>query len=485
MTTGRHEAGAVGRGRRRVRRGGGPAGAEAVARVGRSAPAPPPSAPTTTHARRAPRPPGRPQARPPRALARPPRPRRRPPRRRRQGRRLTDCAPRPRVEGRRHDRSAAPALPGRADRTRRARPRPVRAGLRCPGWLGFEVTSADRAAPSRPRPPCSTPPSWPTSCGAASSSRPTAAASSSSTADGALDARGRRRRRPGLPAVVEQARPGPRDGARRPRPRRRELLALAMRQPLRRGLPPRGRAPHPGRRRPAARRTCRTPPTCPTTSEEHDRWTPRAASRPLAGAELLRQARRDARHLRRSTAGTSRPTATRTTRCSRRWPRPWPSWPASRWRPPRSTAAAPRSWRSRSTGLARAFGRLAAAARGHRTRPGRRRHPQPPGVPRRHPPRRHRPRARHCPALVAKDGAEARVRRRAGRRPRHRAEGRRRRPAGPRRSSSPRCCAGSASTSGRARRARDRPGARPRRAGRRRRRRRASEGRPCGPCCSG
>ena len=59
---------------------------------------------------------------------------------------------------------------------------------------------------------------------------------------GTVAARGRRRHRADLPAVVQQAAAGARDGARRPRPRRRAARA-GLRQPLRRAVPPRRRAP--------------------------------------------------------------------------------------------------------------------------------------------------------------------------------------------------------------------------------------------------
>ena len=89
-----------------------------------------------------------------------------------------------------------------------------------------------------------------------------------------------------------------------------------------------------------------------------------------------------------------------------RWPRPSPTSPASRSRRPPSTAAAPPSWPSRSTGLARAFGRIAAGEPGHPRGRGRRRdarHPEYLGGTRRDVTAL----IRGTEGLIAKDGAES------------------------------------------------------------------------------
>ena len=94
-------------------------------------------------------------------------------------------------------------------------------------------------------------------------------------------------------------------------------------------------------------------------------------------------------------------------------------------------------------GLARAFGRLAAGAPGTpeaEVAAAIRAHPEFLGGTRRDVTAL----IRGTEGLIAKDGAEAVLRRRAGRRARRRPEDRRRRASGPARSSWPRCCAGSA-----------------------------------------
>ena len=87
----------------------------------------------------------------------------------------------------------------------------------------------------------------------------------------------------------------------------------------------------------------------------------------------------------------------RSTRCSARCARRSRSWPASTSPRPASTAAARRCSRCRLTGLARAFAAIATAAAGTPERRVARRDPGPPGVARRHRPRRHPADRAACP----------------------------------------------------------------------------------------
>ena len=68
-----------------------------------------------------------------------------------------------------------------------------------------------------------------------------------------------------------------------------------------------------------------TPPDLPLDDAAREAVMRAGGARDADAHELLGQARRDARHLRAATAGTSPPTATRPTRCSRRSPPPSPS----------------------------------------------------------------------------------------------------------------------------------------------------------------
>ena len=209
-----------------------------------------------------------------------------------------------------------------------------------------------------------------------------------------------------------------------------ELLALACASHSGEDVPPRGRPPHPGRRRPERGGPAEHPRPALRRGRSGRAGSPRAASVQLAGAELLRQARRDAGHLRRERLGHWRRTATRPTRCSRRWPRPSRSWPASRWRPPAVDGCG-------APVMAISLDRAGPGVRPPRRGRARARdearvadgHPHPPGVARRHPPRRDRPDPRAARRRRQGRGRE-RLRRRAARRPRRRAEDRRRRPAG-------------------------------------------------------
>ena len=206
--------------------------------------------------------------------------------------------------------------------------------------------------------------------------------------DGSVTARLGRTRRPGLPALVEQADPGRRDAAGRAhpaapstwpwpapatRPSRSTSTACATCSPPRahRGRP----AEHP---RPALRRR---------RARRLDRRRPH---RPAARAELLGQARGHARHLPAQRLG------------PRHLPRPRPPARSALMadtladlagEPVAATAVdgcgAPVMAVSLA-GLARAFGRIAAGGARHPRGRGHRRDAGPPRVRRRHPPRRHR-----------------------------------------------------------------------------------------------
>ena len=206
-------------------------------------------------------------------------------------------------------------------------------------------------------------------------------------------------RRPGLPAVVEQAAPGPRDGAQRPRPRRPSCWPWPAPATPARTFHLEGVRRHPGRRRPDRGRPAEHPRPALRRRRAATAGSPQGRARPLAGAELLRQARRDAGHLRRSTAGTSatyRDAGAPAAAAMADDPRA-----ELAGEPVAATAVdgcgAPVMAISLA-GLARAFGRLAAAAPGTHEAPVADAIRSPPGVPRRHPPRRHRPDPGHARA---------------------------------------------------------------------------------------
>ena len=198
----------------------------------------------------------------------------------------------------------------------------------------------------------------------------------------------RRGRRPDLPAVVQQADPDPGDGAGRAAYAARPPRARVG-QPLGRGLP-RGRGARDARLRRADRGRPAEHPGLPG-----QRGGPRggAALRRRQAPdhpELLRQARRDARHLRRQRLG------------HRDLPRPGPPAAAGDLADPgradRRRDHGRRGRRLRRPGdggdprrpgpRVRPDGRRRA---GHARGRGRRRDPGQPGIPRRHRPRRHRP----------------------------------------------------------------------------------------------
>ena len=161
-----------------------------------------------------------------------------------------------------------------------------------------------------------------------------------------LAAGGRRRHRSDVPPVLQQARPGARDAALRASTSTVSCSPWpAPATPARRSTSRACAAswPAPGCRR----RTCRTPPTCRTTTTSGGRGSP--SGRP-ASALAQNCSGKHAAMLatcvveRLGPGDVPRP---RAPAAAGRWSRPWSSWPASRWPPPGSTAAAPPSWRSR------------------------------------------------------------------------------------------------------------------------------------------
>ena len=291
-----------------------------------------------------------------------------------------------------------------------------------------------------------------------------------------MTARLGRPRRPGLPALVEQADPGRGHAARRARACRpstwpwpapatpaqpfhldgvRDMLAAA-------GL---------------TEADLQNTPDLPYDADERDVWIAAGrTARPLAQncsgkhAAMLATCRLngwDLAHLPRH-----RPPAAAADGRHPRRPRR-----ASRSRPPPSTAAAPPSWPISLAGLARAFGRIAAGAPGTpeaEVTAAMRAYPEFVGGTRRDVTAL----IRGTEGLIAKDGAEAVHAVGPGRRPRRRPQGRRRRPAGapgrPGRSAAP---AGRGLHGLRPPRGRPDPRPRPaRRRGRRRRHRGVSRG---------
>ena len=107
-----------------------------------------------------------------------------------------------------------------------------------------------------------------------------------------------------------------------------------------------------------------TPPDVPLDDVERDAWL-RAGPRPRADRdELLGQARRDARHLRRQRLGRDDLPRPGPPAAARRSPRPSPRSPVSRSRRSRSTGAARRCSRPRWSGWRAGFAALATAASG-------------------------------------------------------------------------------------------------------------------------
>ena len=314
----------------------------------------------------------------------------------------------------------APALPGWAPRNPKARRSPRATGRLCaaPRVARCRVTfAADRAAPARPRPPSPTRPSSPTSSAAASSSRPTAPAVVVTAPDGAPCSRLGAADDPVFPRSSNkpiQAVAMVRAGL---QPRRPSYLALACASHSGEDFHLEGVRAHAGRRRPDRGRPAEHARPAPTTPASATAGSRAGRDAPLAGAELLRQARRDAGHLRRSTAGTPATYRDPDHPLQRRWPTTLAELAGE---PVAATAVdgcgAP-VMAVTLAGLARAFGRLAAAAPGTpeaEVADAMRAHPEYLGGTR---PRRHRPHRGHA-GPDRQGRRRVRVCRRAGRRAR-------------------------------------------------------------------